>query len=88
MNIKTKNKLETHIRLGVTADQKSEVERIALKRDMSQQKVLRMMIDVGLECHRDMEKLGIIRAVDFAYYVKKALNERMSQNGKRQLEII
>lgn len=83
-----KAKIECHVNLGLTAEQKSEIERIAIKRDMSQQKVLRMMVDVGLECHKDMEKIGLIRAVDFAYYVKKALNERMAQNGSRQLEII
>jgi predicted peroxiredoxin len=74
--------------LGLTAFQKSEIERISLKRDMSQQKVMRMMIELGLELHRDMEKVGVVAAVDFAYYVKHALKAKLAENGRKQLNLI
>jgi len=87
MNIKTENKLETTVALGLTTEMKSEIVRISQKRDISQQKVIRMMIDLGLDCHRDMEKVGLIAAVDFTYYVKQALKKRIEEGGKKQLAL-
>jgi hypothetical protein len=83
-----KNKIEANVNLGLTAFQKSEIERISLKRDISQQKIMRMMIDLGLELHRDMEKVGVIQAVDFAYYVKQTIKARLAENGNKQLKLI
>jgi len=59
-----------------------EVNRIAEKRKMSQSQVLRMLVGVGLECHRDMERLGLIGIVDMAYYVKEAIR---GQSAGKQL---
>lgn len=83
-----KKKLEHNTRIGLTNEQKFEIERISEKRDISQQKVMRMMLDLGIDCHKDMEKLGIISAVDFTYFVKEALKERMAKAGKRQLHLV
>ncbi len=61
-----------------------EVNRIADKRKMSQAQVVRMLVGVGIECHKDMESLGLIGVVDFVYYVKEA----MKLKGKgRQLNL-
>lgn len=61
-----------------------EIVRIAEKRKLTHAQVIRMIVGVGLECHRDMESLGLIGVVDFVYYVKEA----MKQKGKgRQLNL-
>lgn len=57
----------------------SEVARISKKRGMTKADVYRMLLDVGLSMHQDMEKIGIITAVDFLYYCKQALK---AQNDK------
>lgn len=57
----------------ITGTDFTEVNRIATKRKMSQAQVIRMLVGVGLECHRDMENLGLIGVVDFLYYVKEAM---------------
>lgn len=89
MNIKKEeDKLGAHVKLGLTSVQKKEIERIAKSRDLSQQKVMRMLIDVGLDCHQEMEKLGVIAAVNFGYYVKESVKRRLSQGGNKQLRII
>jgi len=66
---------------------KSEIERISKKRNISQQKVIRMMIDLGIGCHQDMEKVGLIAAVDFAYYVKQSLKNRIEDGREKQLSL-
>ena len=83
-----KKKIEYNVNLGLTTEQKTEIERISEKRDMSQQKVMRMMLDLGIDLHKDMERLGVIGAVDFAYFVKEALKDRMAKTGKKQLNLI
>lgn len=61
-----------------------DIVRIATKRNMTHAQVIRMIVGVGLECHRDMESLGLIGVVDFVYYVKEA----MKLKGKgRQLNL-
>lgn len=81
-------KLEKTISLGLMPGQKQEIERISTKRNMSQQQVIRMMLDLGIECHKDMEKLGLVAAVDFAYYVRQALRQKLDTVGKKQLSLI
>jgi predicted DNA-binding protein len=61
-----------------------EIVRIAKKRGMTQAQVIRMIIGVGLECHRDMENLGLIGVVDFVYYVKEAMKQK---GAGRQLNL-
>jgi len=82
-----KKKIEHNTNLGLTAYQKAEIERISEKRDMSQQKVMRMMLDLGIECHKDMERVGIVSAVDFAYFVKEALKDRLATGKNKQLNL-
>ena len=61
-----------------------EIVRISEKRKLTHAQVIRMIVGVGLECHRDMESLGLIGVVDFVYYVKEA----MKMKGKgRQLNL-
>ena len=68
----------------------SEVERIAKKRNMSTAMVYRMMLEIGTGMHKDMESIGIIAAVDFAYYCKealKAMNNKAAQGTQLHLPI-
>lgn len=50
-----------------------QVMRISNKRKMSEAQVIRMLIEVGVECHKDMENLGLIGIIDISYYVKEAI---------------
>jgi len=65
-----------------------EIARIAKKRGMKNAEVFRMMVDLGISVHKDMEKMGIIAAVDFAYFVKKSVRERMADKGNKQMSLI
>lgn len=65
-----------------------EIARIAKKRKMCSAEVFRMMVDLGTSVHRDMEKVGIIAAVDFAYFVKKSVKERMADTGNKQMSLL
>lgn len=61
-----------------------EIVRIAKKRGLTHAQVIRMLIGVGVECHKDMETIGLIGVVDFVHYVKEAVKQR----GKgRQLNL-
>lgn len=53
-----------------------EIERIAKKRNMSHNKVIGMLLSVGAECHKDMERLGVIGIIDMTYYIREKLKER------------
>jgi len=56
----------------------NEADRIAEKRKMTQAEVIRMCLNVGLECHKDMEFLGLIGAVDLVYYVRQSIKKASS----------
>ena len=58
-----------------------EADRIAEKRKLSQAEVLRICLDVGVECHKDMESLGLIGVVDFLYYIRESIKK--SAKGKQ-----
>lgn len=67
----------------------SEVERVAKKRNMAKAAVYQMMIDLGLDVHRDMERVGIIPMVDFAHYVKTTVREKLEKTGRgKQMELL
>jgi len=85
--MKNPNK-EKAITFTVPPEMIEEVTRIAKKRKMPKAQVYKMMIDLGISCHRDMERAGLIAAVDFVYYVKKSVKERISTHGKKQLSLI
>lgn len=74
---------QVHVR--VTPTIKEEIERIAVKRKMSEAQVARMLLEVGAECHKDMERIGLIGVVDLLYYVKQSIKEKAK--GK-QLKLI
>ena len=78
----------SHVGVRIPVPMLNEIERIAKKRDMNNSQVIRMMLDIGLSCHRDMEKVGIIAAVDFAYFVRKSVKEKVAGTGARQLSLI
>jgi metal-responsive CopG/Arc/MetJ family transcriptional regulator len=65
-----------------------EIERIAKKRNLATSQVVRMCLDLGVECHKDMEKVGLIGVVDFAYYVSKALKDNLSSIKGKQLSLL
>ena len=58
-----------------------ELERIGKRRKMNQAQVLRMIVNVGIECHKDMENLGLIGVVDLVYFMKEAI--KMKSAGKQ-----
>jgi hypothetical protein len=58
-----------------------EIERIAAKRGLSLNQVVKMLVGVGVECHKDMESVGLIGVVDFLYYVKQSMKK--SKAGKQ-----
>ena len=76
-----KNKIGTQISLIISDEIQAEVERIAKKRKRSKADIYRMMITLGIDCHQDLEKIGIIAAVDFAYYVKDAVKKKSKENS-------
>jgi hypothetical protein len=63
----------------------NEVDRIAIKRSIPQAQVLRMLLEVGVECHKDMERVGLVGVVDYAYFVKESIKAKIAG---RQLNII
>lgn len=80
-----KEKEELHaISARILESDFQEIDRIATRRKMSQAHVIRMLVGVGIECHNDMEKLGLIGVVDFVYFVKEALK---NQGKGRQLNL-
>jgi metal-responsive CopG/Arc/MetJ family transcriptional regulator len=58
-----------------------EAEIISQKRRISQADVIRQCLDVGIECHKEMEKLGLIGIVDLVYYARQSL--RATSAGKQ-----
>lgn len=68
----------------IPAQDYAELERIAAKRDINLTQAIRMLLGVGIECHKDMEKLGLIGVVDFVYYVKEAVK---SKSTGKQLKL-
>lgn len=85
----TKEKFIKEKLQGISArlnqDEIAEILRICEKRNMSQASVVRMLVSVGLEVHKDMESLGIIGIVDLAYYVKEAIKTKVASG--RQLTL-
>lgn len=59
-----------------------EIERISKKRKMSKSEVYRMMLDLGIQLHKDMERVGVVAAVDFVYYCKQALKAQTDKVAK------
>ena len=66
----------------------SEIERIAKKRKITSAHVIRMCLELGVDCHKDMEKLGLIGVVDFTYYVTKALRDNLASIKGKQLSLL
>jgi len=54
----------------------AEIDRIAKKRKMSLSQVGRMLLEIGAECHKDMESIGVIGVVDAVYFLKEAIKEK------------
>lgn len=65
-----------HVHVRVTPSLKAEIVRIATKRKMKESEVARMLLDVGLECHKDLERLGLIGVMDLVYFVKESIKEK------------
>jgi hypothetical protein len=65
-----------------------EIERIAKKRGLTPPQVVRMCLELGLDCHKDMERIGLIGVVDFSYYVKKVLSDNLGSIKGKQLSLL
>jgi len=76
------------IQIYIDEDIKDEIDRIAKKRKMTASAVYRIMLDLGISVHQDMEKVGLIAAVDFAYFVKKAVKDKMESKGIQQSDLL
>jgi len=87
MNTKKQNRNGIPIQIYISEEMKKEVERIAKKRKISASAVYRIMFDLGISCHQDMERVGIIAAVDFAYFVKKAVKDKMESKEIKQMNL-
>lgn len=91
--IKTQNSVakmrERKKSLTFTVEQEilDEISRISKKRKMSKAAVYRMILDIGIDCHKDMERVGIIQMVDFGYFVKSAVKEKLKKGTGRQLHL-
>ncbi len=59
-----------------------EIERISAKRGLTHSQVARMVIDAGLSIHKDMERAGVIAAVDFVHYATTAVKEKVNEAVK------
>lgn len=64
------------VSVRIPAEQWDEIERISKRRKMSLNKTIVMLANVGAECHKDMERIGVIGLVDMAYYIREKLKER------------
>ena len=73
------------VKLTVPEEMIEAVADIAKKRGIKKSQAYRMLLDLGIDCHRDLEKVGLIKTVDFIGYVKKAVREKVES---RQLKLI
>ena len=64
-----------------------EITRISKKRKISKASLYRMMIELGVDCHKDLERVGIVPVIDFVHFVKKSVKEKSSSPGQ-QLNLI
>lgn len=68
-------------------DQIDEIYRIAAKRKMKKVDVVRMMLDAGLGCHKDLERVGLIQLFDLVSWAKEASKEKAKEYEATQLEL-
>lgn len=61
------------LQVNISERMKADIEKIMGKRGMTQSQVVRMMIDLGIEVHNDLSRIGVVRVVDFFTSCKKAL---------------
>ncbi len=66
----------------ITPHLSDEIERIATKRRMTKTQVVIMIMELGVDLHKDLENVGIISAVDFAHYVKQGLKLQLENSLK------
>ena len=61
-----------------------EIDRIAERRGMSKSAVIRMCLEAGLGIHRDLERFGIIQALDtgqnFVQWCREAAQGRLCKD--------
>jgi len=71
------------IRLTVTEEQERRIARLAKKYGLKKAQVYRNMIDVGLDLHDDLEKMGFGKLMVFTDKVQEIFKEwRMSRQGR------
>ena len=85
-----REKIGVPVTIRVPQEIVTEVHRIAKKRKMAKAETYRILLEVGLSMHQDMEKVGIISAVDFLYYCRQALkiqNDKVAKDKQLPLPI-
>lgn len=70
-----KEKTDLKLQVWVSERMREEINEIKSARGMTQSDVTRMLLDLGLEVHRDLTSVGIVRLVDVFYRLKIALKE-------------
>ena len=83
-----KRERKVHVNFTAPKAMTEEIERISQKRNIPKAQVYLMMIDLGIDCHKDLERLGIVQAVDFAHFIKTALKDKLKKDGPKQLSIL
>ncbi|MGW8180931.1 MAG: hypothetical protein ACWGQW_19545 [bacterium] len=68
-----KEKNELKLQCLISERMMTDINSIKEKRGMSQAQVTRMLLDLGLEVHKDLSRVGIVRMVDMFYRLKVAL---------------
>ena len=67
------------VSLRISGEMMEKVKKISKKRRMKQSDVYRMCLGLGLDCHADMEKLGVVGVVDLFYFAREALKEKAAE---------
>lgn len=68
-------KAEVKLNLWMPADMLEELETIATKRGLSKAEASRMLLSLGLEVHRDLSRVGVVRLADMIFNLKTALRD-------------
>ena len=84
-------KIGPYLGLKIPQETKDEIDRIAERRGMTRSDVVRMCLDVGLMMHKDLERVGLIQAMDgaqaFVRWCRGALEQRLQDETGYQMDL-
>jgi len=76
------------IHVFLTPEQVAEIDRISVKRKMGKGETLRMLLGVGIDCHKDLESIGVIPIMDYVHFMKKKMKDIKKDSDVKQLSLI